>query len=191
MLNRMTIWAKHFKIVKIVVFAVAVFVVHTKNFRMRVVATTYARREHVSFKHVFAHCGEFCFPLRLMRFVDTRLRTIFALGGRRVQKCSSAMHTVVLNRSFSVHGLVIALRRTVLCLVSTAGNVAKNCAAFFAIRSDLHSCRKCKTLPAAIQRGVFAVRRYCERRATLSANFFVPNAGAGHAFSQVNLQRSV
>ena len=191
MLNRMAIGAQHLKVATVVVFAIAVFVMHTKNFWVFVVAALLTRQQQPSCGHLFAHGSERRLPLVFRRLVDACFRAVLSVVRRRVQKFDSAMRAHVLCGSFSPHSFVVALRRTVLSLVGAAGNMAKHCSAFFASRSHLHSGCKCKTLSAAVDCGVFSVRRHRERSATLPANFFVPNAGAGHAFSQVNLQRSV
>lgn len=191
MLNRMTIWAQHFKIAKIVVFAIAIFVVHAKNFWVRVVSAPHACRKYVSFEHVFTYGRKFWAPLFFSRFIDARFRTILSFVRRRGQKFNAAMHASVLYSTFSAHRLVVTLRRAILCFVGAAGDVTKYCFALKARSSYLHSSSKCETLSAAIERSVFSVRRYRECSATLLANLFVTNTGAGHAFGQVSLQRSV
>ena len=191
MLNRMTVRAQHFKIADLVVFSVAVFMVHAKYFWHFVVPASCARSQHPSYRHLFTYGGKRRLPLLFGGFVNARFRAVFSFVRRRAQKFDAAMRATVLHSAFSVHGFVVALRRTVFSLVGAARNVAKRCSAFFAHRRDLHSGRQRKTLSAAIQRGVFAVRRHRKHSATLLANFFVPNAGACYAFSQVGLQRSV
>ena len=178
MLKRVAVWAQHFKVAEIVVFAVSIFVVNAKNFRVFCIPTPNAFGQHSPHHHVFAHCGEVWFPFGLVRFVDTCLGAVFALGRRRIQECSSAMHTFVLNRSFSVHGLVVALRTTVFGLVCATGNVRKNAAAFKAICPNLRSCRQRHARSAAILRRVFSVFRHREICATMFARNCVTHSGA-------------
>jgi hypothetical protein len=176
--KRMTVWAQHFKIAEIVVFTVSIFVVNTENLRMFRIATSNTFGQHPSRQHILAHRDEFWLPFRLVRFVDTRFRAIFAFGGRRVQKCDSAMHTVVLNRSFFVHGFVIAARTAVFGFACTARNVRKKTAALGAICRNLRSCGQRHARLAAILSSVFSVFRHCEICATMLARNRVTHFGA-------------
>ena len=177
-LKRVAVWAQHFKVAEIVVFAVSVFVVNAKNFRVFSVPTSNALGQHPPRKHVFAHRGEVWFPFRLVRFVDTCFGAVFALGRRRIQKRNSAMHTVVLNRSFFVHGFVVTLGTAVFRLVCAAGYVRKNVTAFKTICRNLRSCGQRHARPAAILRSVFSVFRYREICATMFAQNCVTHSGA-------------
>ena len=191
MFKRVAVWAQHFKVVKIIVFAVSVFVMYAKNFWVLAIAASLARQQHAASMHVFAHSRKIRPPNLFCGFVYACFRTIFAFVRRRAKKFDAAVRACVFHGAFTAHGFVIALRRTVLGFVGAASNVAKHCSALFASRSHLHSGVKRKTLAAAVDCGVFAVRRHRKRGATLFADFFIANAGAGHAFSQVGLQRSV
>ena len=178
MLKRMAVWAQHFKVAEIVVFAVSVFVVNTKNFRVFRIPASNALGQHPSHQHVFAHRGEVWFPFGLVRFVDTCLGAVFAFGRRRIQKRNSAMHTVVLNRSFFMHGLVVALWTAIFRLVCAAGYVRKNVAAFKTICCNLRSCGQRHARPAAILSSVFPVFGHREICATMFARNCVTHSGA-------------
>lgn len=157
MLNRMAVRAQHLEVVTVVVFAVAVFVMHTKNFWVFVVAALLARQQQPSCGHLLAHGSKRGLPLVFRRLVDASSRAVLSVMGRRPQKLNVAMRTRVLHGAFSSHSFVVALRRAVFGLVGAASNVAKHCSALFASRSHLHSGVKRKTLAAAVDCGVFAV----------------------------------
>jgi hypothetical protein len=157
MLNRMAVRAQHLKVATVVVFAVTVFVMHTKDFWVRVISALLTRQQQPSCGHFLAHGSKRGLPLIFRRLVDACFRTVLSVVGRRTQKFDSAMHACVLYGAFSPHGFVVTLRRTVLGLVGAASDVAKHCSALFAGRSSLHSGSECKTLSATVDCGVFSV----------------------------------
>ena len=163
MLDRMAIWTQYFKIAGIIVFAIAIFMMHAKNFWVLVVSAALACCKHVSPDHVFAHSRKHCTPLLLGRFVNARFRAILSFVRWRIQKFNAAVCTDVLCSAFLVHRLVIACWRAVLGFVRTAGNVAEHIAALLTRCSNLHSSRKCETLSAAVHCGIFSVWRHREQ----------------------------
>jgi len=181
MFNRMTVWAQHFKIGQIVISSVAVFVMHTKNFRMFGVSTPHALSQHAPHEHVLANGRKIGPPFAFARFIDASSRTVFSFCRRRVHKSCAAVRAAMLYGAFFVHCFVIALGAAVFSLVGAARNVLKNSATFRAIRGYLLPGVECHTLAATKRRRVFAVLRHSEDNLTMLARFFVPNSGANHA----------
>lgn len=157
MLNRMAVRAQHLKVATVVVFAVTVFVMHAKDFWVRVISALLTRQQQSSCGHLLAHGSKRRLPLIFRRLVDACFRAVLSVVGRRVQKFDAAVHTCVLYGAFSPHSFVVALRRTVFGLVGAASDVAKHCSTLFTGRSGLHSGRKRKTLSATVDCGVFSV----------------------------------
>ena len=178
MFKRMTVWAQHFKITEVIIFAVSIFVMNAKNFWVLCVPTFSAFNQHTSRQHAFAHCGKIRFPFGFMRLVDACFRTVFAFGRRRIQKFSAAMYAAIPNRPFFVHGFVIALRAAIFSFVCTARNMRKNTATFSAICRNLRSCSQCHARSAAILRRVFSVFRHRKICATMFARNCVTYSGA-------------
>lgn len=180
-LKRVAIWTEHLKITKIVVFAITILVMYAKNFRMFAVSAADAFGQHAPRQHVFANCDELWFPFGFTGFVYTSSRTIFSLGGWRIQKRNSAVNTVVLHRAFFMHRLVIALRTAILRFVGTTRNVCKQTSAFRASRFGLCSSGKRHALSATILSSVPSVLGHCKSRLAMFANNRVSNSGACHA----------
>jgi hypothetical protein len=129
MFQRMTIWAKYLKVSQIVVIPISVFVVHTKNFWVFVVATTLASLQHVAFKHGFSNRCKLWLPYLLCRFVDATFRAIFTLVRWGIEKFYAAMRAYVLSSSFLPHRYLIAFWRTVFSFVGATSNVRELCGA--------------------------------------------------------------
>ena len=178
MLQRMTIWAQNFQIAQVIVAAISIFVVHTKNLGRRIVTTPFTRSKHISFNHCFAHRRKIWVPHTFSRFVDASSGTIFSFCGWRVQKSNTTMNAVILHSAFFVHGFVIALRTAIFCLVGATGNVLKIDPAFGAYRIHLRSRRKSHTLSATILSSVFSVLWHCKTGLAVFANNRVPSSGA-------------
>jgi hypothetical protein len=121
--------AQNFQIIEHVVFIVAVFMVNTKNFWVRVVSTPLATFYIAPFSHSLANGGKSWAPNFFLCFVNALLRTVFSFVRRRVQKTNAAVRAFVLRCSFLGHCFSIARRRTVLGFVSPAGNMSKFCGA--------------------------------------------------------------
>jgi len=139
MLKRMAVWAQNFKIVKIVVFTVSVFVMHAKNFRMLTVPTPDTTGQHSAINHFFTYSSKFRQPNFFGRFVDAGHATIFTFSRWRSKKFSFAMCAFATYRSFLAHGFVVTFWRTVFSFICSACNVRKFCLAHRAIRCQLQS----------------------------------------------------
>lgn len=178
MFQRMTIWTQHFQVAQFVVATVSIFMVHTKNLWCGVIPTAFARRQHVSFNHVFAYRCEFWPPHFFSCFINACTRTILAFCRRRIQKINSTMNAVVLHSAFFMHSFVVALRAAILCFIGAARNVLKIRPAFSANSTHLHSRGKSHTLPSTILRSVFSVLRHCKIGLAVLADNRVPDSGA-------------
>ena len=174
----MTIWAQNFQIAQIVVAAVSIFMVHPKNVRRGVIATAFTRFKHAASKHVFSSGNKTGLPFCFGCFIDACFGAVFSFMRWRVQKLDAAMHACILCGAFARHRFVVARRRTVFGLVGSAGYVRERSAALLAVRNQLHSARKCKTLAATVQRSILAVRRDRKQDFALQASLIVPDTGA-------------
>lgn len=139
MLKRMAVWAQNFKIVKIVVFTVSIFVMHAKNFRVFTVPTPNTTGQHSAINHFFTHGSKFRQPNFFGNFVDAGHATIFTFSRWRSKKFSFAMRAFATYRAFLTHGFVIAFWRTVFSFIRPTCNVRKFCIAHRAIRCQLQS----------------------------------------------------
>ena len=181
MLKRMAIWAQNFKIVKIVIFAISVLVMHTKNFKVFVVSAPNTTGQHAAQHHFFAYGRKIGPPFRLACFVYAGFRTIFSFLRQSAQKFNAAMQTMVMRFTFFAHCFMIAIRATIFGFVDPARNVCKLTPTFSAISFYLHSRMKRHARPAAKQSGIFSVIRHSKYCFTMNASFFMPNTGAFYA----------
>jgi hypothetical protein len=129
MLKRMAIWAQNFEVAGVVVFAISVFVMHTKNFWVFVIPASLARLNQVAPSHRFSHRSKCWLPQFFCGFIDALFGTVLTFVRRGIQKLHFAMGAGVLNSAFLRHCFVVARRRTVLSLVSPTGDVRKVCGA--------------------------------------------------------------
>ena len=181
MLNRVTIRAQHFKIVNIVIFAITIFVMHSKYVRHFVIPATLANGQQPSCGHFFTYSSKRRFPLIFGSFVNTCFRAIFSFVRWSVQKFNLAVRAGILCSAFARHCFAIAQRRAIFGFVCSAGYVCKRHAAFLACRNQLHSASKCKTLAATVQRSIFTIRRDRKQDLALHASLIVPDSGAFYA----------
>jgi hypothetical protein len=129
MLKRMAIWAQNFKVAGVVVFAISVFVMHTKNFWVFVIPASLARLNQVAPSHRFSHRSKCWLPQLFCGFIDALFRAVFTFVRRGIQKLHFAMNASVLNSAFLRHCFVVTCRRTVFSLVGPTGDVRKVCGA--------------------------------------------------------------
>ena len=127
MFQRMTIWAKYLKVSQIVVIPISVFVMHTKNFWVFVVATTLTFLQHVASNHSFSNRRKLWLPYLFCRFVDATFRAIFTFVRRGVKKFYAAMRAYILSSSFLLHCYSVAFWRTVFSFVGATSNVRELC----------------------------------------------------------------
>jgi len=181
MLKRMANRAQHLQVFWSVIVAIAVFVVHTQNFRVLAVAASHAARQQTSSAHVFSHGRKLCFPHIFLRFVNACFRAIFAFCRRRAQKLFVAVQTSVCDRAFLMHSFVVTRWAAVLSFICAASNVRKNCLTDLTCSRNLHSYRQRHTLSAAKLSAVFSIVRYCKLYVAVLTRNCVPNSGAQHA----------
>ena len=177
----MAIWAKNFKIAQIVILSVSIFVVHTQNFWLRIVAAPFTNRQQISFHHAFSDCSKIWTPNFLCCFIYASARTIFSFVRRRIQKFATAMQTGVLYSAFAAHCFMKAFSRAILSFVGAASNVGKNCVALRTICGNFNPCVQSHTFSAAILRSILSILRHRKISFTMQTLFFVPHSGASHA----------
>jgi hypothetical protein len=181
MLQGMTVWAQHFQVAQIVIFAVSVFVMHTQNFWFGIVATTLAFTYHVTGQHSFSHGRKSWHPNTFSNFINASPRTVFSFFGRRAKKFFAAVKTTIFYAAFAVHSFVVTFCRTILSFVCSARNMRKFRVAFLTVCGNLHSSCQSHTFSAAVLRRIFSIIRHGKQSFAMQTTFFVPNAGASHA----------
>ena len=158
MLQRMTVWAKHFQIAYVIIFSVSVFMMHTKNFWLLCVPTAFTSGHQSSSHHVFAGSRKRRLPMLFSRLIDACFRAIFSFVRRGIQKFSVAVLTSVLNGAFVFLAFVVAFSRTIFCFIGSASDMSKYRRANLTDRCSLYSRCKPQTFAAAVQSCILTIR---------------------------------
>lgn len=181
MFQRMTDRAQNLKIFEVIVVSIAVFVMNTKYFWLRIIPATFAFNKHLPRHHSFTNSAKNWRPRFFFNFINARFRTKFSFARRRRAKFLLAMLARIFNRAFSRHAFIVASIAAIFSLVSAACYVRKTVAALFAISSMRHPRRQCLTRPTAIHSGIFSVVGHGKNCATVRATFFNSFARSHHA----------
>lgn len=170
-LFRMAIRTQHLKVRQTVVFAVSVFVVDAKNRRDLVVSAPFASVEHPAADHNFSNCRIIGRrrPFRSMGHADTGATAIDPVLRRRASKLFVAAAALVFNGPVEMLRFVIALPRTVFCLVAPRGNMVETFTTNFTIGRHPNSIAKTQASARAVLADFGAVRPYLIIRAALLA----------------------
>jgi hypothetical protein len=128
-LKRMAYWAQNFQVIWRVVSVVAVFMMDTKNFWVRVIATPLTFFYGTPPNHCLSNRGKRGRPKFFFCLVNTLSRAVFSFMRRRVQKSYAAVRAFVLSGSFLGHSFPVTRRRTIFSFIGPAGDVGKLCGA--------------------------------------------------------------
>ena len=113
----MTIRAKDFKIIQIIVCTISIFMVYTKNRNMLGISTPFTGRKFPAYLQILSNSNESCLPNAMIRFIYASTATIFPLSRWRCTKFFCAMSALIDNRTFEMHRLVVAFRRTIFSCI--------------------------------------------------------------------------
>jgi hypothetical protein len=140
MFERMAIWAKNFKVKKIIIFPISIFVVDAQYRGNNIVSASFACFNHASQSHIFSDGFKRRIPHFFFRFIYAFRSTVNAIFRGICEKFFPTVFAVARHRSFKALRFIITLFAAIFCNVRTRRNVRELFPANLAVCCNLNSC---------------------------------------------------
>ena len=172
MFNGMTIWAKHLKVFQRIVEPIPIFMMHTKNAWLRIILTSSALINHISFKHDFANSRKCWRPNAFLLFTYTFLAAKLSILRFGCKEFFFAMLAFVGSMALALQRFIITLSTAIFSLITSRRYMSKMRSAHLAICFNFRASRKPKAFQTTIFSSFFPIFRKAKNSVTMLTVFF-------------------
>lgn len=172
MFNGMTIRAKHLKVFQRIVEPIPIFMMHTKDAWLRIILTSNALINHISFKHNFSDSGKGWRPNAFLLLAYTFLAAKLSIFRFSRKELFFAMLAFVGSMTSALQRFIITLSTAVFSLITSRGYMSKMRAAHLAICFNFRASRKPKAFQTTIFSSFFPIFRKAKNSVTMLTVFF-------------------
>ena len=170
----MAIWAKNLKVLHVIIMAISVFMMNTKNSRLGIVTTPIALINQSTRDHSLSYGSKIWFKRFFRLFSNAFFRTKFTIFTWRIHKFFMTMIAFKFFGSSPFQGFtfVITFTRTILSFIYSAGNMLKLFFTYSTISFNLNSFIKSFTCITAKFSRILSIISNFKFNFTISTCYF-------------------